>query len=109
MTVYALNMPEVATYWPPGSPDGYGGFSASDAEDLKCRWQIAAKQYRDASGEIALSEAVIYVDRMVEVGGFLARGEAADRTEAREIRAVMVSPSLDGQIELVKAMLGKAD
>lgn len=108
MTAYTRGMTEEATYWPPGAPDGYGGFAATAGQNIMCRWEKAAKQYREANGEIALSEAVVYVDREVAVGGRLAQGADASRADSREIRAAMTSPSFDGLLELTKAMLGKA-
>lgn len=106
MTVFADGLNQDGLYWPPGAPDGYGNVAVGDPAEVKLRWQDSVQQFRDRSGEIALSEAVAYIDQRVEVGGKLKLGTDVIPSEGKTVRAVMISPSVDAETELVKAMLG---
>lgn len=105
------HMHQAATYWPPAGNDGYGlvGFGAPVL--IACRWQDTQKMFRDAQGRDVMSEAVVYPDQRVEVGGYLALEDQTatasprDVGAAREIRQAGVSPSLDDDTELVKVYL----
>lgn len=105
---YSENMPETLTYWAPGGNDGYGGVSYGNPTPVAGRWQDKRILFRDAQGREVVSEAVVYVDRELELAGRLLRGESADLNPpaaAKEIRDVGRSPSLDGEEELHKVIL----
>lgn len=113
MTFYADNMPHQATYWPAGQNDGEGGiaFGSTAPVLLACRWQNTKKLMRDAEGREFVSEAVVYLPQDVELLGQLALGDytsvldPAEVDGAYEIRIVNKTSSLDGQSDLVKAVL----
>ena len=104
---YTDGLNEAAVYWPPGDPDGYGDLSDSDpVSGVRVRWEAVVRRYRDSNGETALSEATVYIDREVAIGGHLKLGTSTDRDGAMAIRAIGSVPSLDGGTRLHKAMLG---
>jgi hypothetical protein len=107
MTAYTENMNQAATYWAPGSNDGFGGTSYGAATAIMCRWQNVQKLFRDAQGREAVSEAIVYVDRELENGGKLKLGTHAGAapSDAIEIRAKGSSPSLDATRVLHKVWL----
>lgn len=114
MQYYSDNMQQVATYWPPGIPNGRGSvdFSGVTPVILPVRWQDVAVLYRDANGEEKTSSAVVFCSQLVANNGYLFLGIDAGNINPqssgplyREIRQVQQSPSLDGDVILVKAML----
>lgn len=104
-------MPQTATYWAPGIADGQGGvsFQATPVQ-IACRWQNKTALYRNAAGDQAVSEAVVYTDRALLAKGWLYLGTSATPNPknvagAREIKSVQASPSLDAVEELHKVLL----
>lgn len=112
---YTESMTQAATYWPPGVPDGFGGldFSGCVPVLLMCRWQDDAVLFRDGQGRESTSSAIVYIDRDIEVRGFLALGDhtalGAPRPDevgsAFEVRKLGKSPSLSKGETLHKAYL----
>ena len=107
MAPYIRNMNQVATYWPRTGSDMYGAPTFGSAVAIKCRWEDRAVQFRDAQGNETVSDAVVYPDRTLEIGGYLLRGTASGSppATAREIRQTMLSPALRGSPELNNVML----
>ena len=108
MAAYVRNMPEDATYWPPGKNDGFGGTSYGAPALFSCRWQNKQTLFRDAQGREVMSESVVYLSGPTENGGRLLRGKsaaAAPPPAAKEIRSVQDSPALRGGTTLHKVML----
>lgn len=108
--VFARYMTQVATYWAPGGNDGFGNVTFAAPEVVKCRWQDVAIMFRDPQAREVASDAVVYVDHDVEVGGYLALGDHSTTNPrsvegAKEIRQVQRSPSLSGDEVLIKAIL----
>ena len=119
--VYSRNMPDLATYWPPGQNDGFGSrvITGASAVLVQCRWQDQAVLFRDTQGREVTSSTVVYLDRDVEPGGYLAAGDYTAGSVAggpsgvdpravqgaQEIRQIAVSPSLSGDEKLVKVFL----
>jgi hypothetical protein len=109
---YTESMPDAATYWAPGVPDGTGGhdFSGVIPVLIACRWQDVQTLARDAQGAEFVAQAVVYADRELTLQGHLARGDATSASDPRdagahEIRNVNASPSLDGAEVLHKVTL----
>jgi hypothetical protein len=101
-------MYQAATYWPPGSNDGFGGVQYGPPEPRLCRWQDKAVLFRDAQGREATSESIVYVATPVAIGGRLMLGESLELLppeEAIEVRQIDVSPDLGNTEELHKAYL----
>lgn len=108
MQPYVQSMPQIATYWPPGANDGFGGRAVGEPVVMSCRWQDDAQLFRTPEGREAVSRAVVYTAAPVLLGGFLLLGMHLSDVlppGAEEIRQVGVSPSLDGAEALHKAWL----
>lgn len=111
LPAHTRNLRQIATYWPPGSPDGFGRvLFDKDPVRIKCRWQDVAVLFRDANGDEVTSSAVVYADRVLENGGKLALGDySCDGTEpisaAKEIRQTAASPNLRASKQLNKVYL----
>lgn len=109
--LYASNMTQQATYWAPStSHDEFSTPVLGSGELIACRWQDVAEVFRDAERREFISNAVVYVASPVLRRGYLALGDhtgtnPADTEEAFEVRQVIVSPSLDGSVELHKVVL----
>ena len=102
--IYARNMTQAATYYPPTGQDGFGNLSFGPGEAVKVRWQDKADLFRDAQGREVVSSAIVYVDQDCAIGGKIGLGSAS-LNEAREIRNVGRTPGLKGQRTLIKLWL----
>ena len=108
---FAEMMPQSLTYWPPGSPDGYGQVAFGSPVLVACRWQEDQKLFRDANGQEVMSEAVVYSETELALHGYVALGDQTSQAdprvlaEAREVRQVGASRSLDASEVLRKAWL----
>jgi hypothetical protein len=101
-------MEQDATYWAPGAYDGFGSRVLFDPILIKCRWQDTSVLFRNAQGEEVVSEAVVYADRQLAIGGYLALGDNLTNdplSVGKEIRQRQRSPSLSNDEELEKVML----
>ncbi len=67
-----------AVYWPFVSVDQFGKKVVGSPLYIKVRWEDISEEFLDAMGERQMSNAVIFVDRDVTVGGILMLGTAAD-------------------------------
>lgn len=114
LAAYTRGLNQVAVYWPPGQPDGLGGRAYGTAVEIRCRWQNVAEVYRSSQGEELTSSSVVYPDRVLEIGGFLALGSFEDDITyttpgdvdgSREIRQVSASPSLRADKQINKVYL----
>lgn len=114
LPAYTRTLLQTALYWPPETPDGLGGHSYGDAVEISCRWQDVAVLFRGPSGEELTSTAVVYVDRVLEMKGYLALASFTDDVNyastpdeigAREIRQIGASPSLRAEFQLNKVYL----
>ena len=105
MTVYARNMRQDATYFPPAGQDGFGDLSFGAGVSVKCRWQNKADLFRDQQGREVMSSAIVYVAQEVAIGGRLGLGTVANPADALEVRNVVESPDLRNEKTLVKAWL----
>lgn len=104
---YTRGMNEAATYWPSGTTDEFNRVSYGAAVAIICRWEDKVVMFRDSQGNEVASEAVVYVDRELEIGGRLAYGTLSGTppAESREIRQRGRSPSLDATRALHKVFL----
>lgn len=103
-------MPTTATYWPPGTNDGYAGLTFADPVEITCRWQDDNQKFVDADGNERISNSVVYPDTQLALGGWLYKGSsvAADPravTGASEIKSWREMPELSGDLVEYRAML----
>ncbi len=67
-----------AVYWSPGSINRFGRASMNDPVEIDCRWEASRVMFLNLQGEEQMSEAVVFVDRDVEVSGMLWLGVLGD-------------------------------
>lgn len=74
----ARNLREKATIWEVTGESVYDGIEVSAPTVINCRWEDKAVLFRLISGEEVVSRAVVYVDRDVDIGTYIALGEYED-------------------------------
>lgn len=57
--------------------DRFGKFSFSEPAEIDCRWDDSGSEYRDKEGQVAMTQATIYPDRVLKEGDKLRKGEMA--------------------------------
>ena len=84
---------QTGVYWPPGSIDSdgddfddFGQPIVSSPFEISVRWEDRIEEFLDAEGTRQLSNAVVYVDQDVELGGILMLGELNDITDVVNIK-----------------------
>ncbi len=101
---------QTATYWAKDGEDDFGNTSFSSPQTIECRWEDNSEMFRDDNGNEVMSNAVVYVNKDLELEGYLYLGDndANDPTtldNAREIRKFEKMPSVDGSEYQRKAWL----
>ncbi len=81
---------------------------------IKCRWDGSQEEFLDSEGTKRMSQAVVFVDRDVDIGGYLFEGVVADlqnqtdprkNSEAFEIKAFKRTPNLKATEFLLTAFV----
>lgn len=94
---------QTGLYWGPPSPDGNGGFAFPDPVEIDCRWEELYGLSQDPVSHVEIPSATVYVDRDVEVNGYLLLGDLEsgqegtdpqDLPEARLIKGFRKIPNL---------------
>ena len=102
---YTNTLQQTAVYWASPVADGYGGRTFDDPVEIACRWEYRQELFIDAHGRERRSEAVIYVNTDLDLGGYLYLGDLDDLdsgeeadpttvTNAREVRRFDKVPAL---------------
>lgn len=104
---------QTATYWAPGTPDGYGSRSWAAPVEVMCRWQDRSDRDIDDRGVEFTTRAVVYPDAELELHGMLYRGETTETDPmsldgAWTIRSLRRSDNPPGSTVVYKALLGGA-
>jgi len=99
MSYIDRNLRQNASYWPPGTPDGFGGVNFGAPTTIKARWEDKAVLFIDRAGVESRARARIYVNQDVELRGYIYLGVSAstDPTTvdgAYEIRDFRKTPNL---------------
>ena len=103
-----------AVFWERSDePDEYGKFSYSSPIEIRCRWDESGIEYRSPTGQTVISQAVVYVDRIMKIGDMLREGEIEsdepdDPTEAEaayEIQRFDKTPNIKATETLLTAYL----
>jgi len=81
---YKSALKQDVVYWGAPTNDGYGGSSYAAPVEIKARWEQRSESFTDPTGEEKQSTAVVYVDRVVALGGLLYLGTLADLSSAEE-------------------------
>ena len=109
------NLKQMALYWDTPTPSGWGGDTWDDPVEINCRWEQKHEIFINAEGDEVRSQAVVYLDQDVDLGGYLMLGDLDDissSTEspddvdsAFEIRAFAKIPNIKGTKFVRKAWL----
>ena len=99
-----------ATYWAPGTEDGFGGTTFSAKVVIRCRWEDKSVLFPDDSGVEVKSQSIVYVDRVLAKEGYLLRGTTSSTdpltlANAFEIRRTEEYPTVDGRRRELKVLL----
>jgi hypothetical protein len=92
---------QTATYWAPGAPDGYGGYTFASPAQLRVRWENRSVAATDQNGKQFLSRSIIYLENDVVLDGYLFLGASSTVDPRGVAGAVTIKdfrkvPSLDG-------------
>lgn len=60
-----------AWVWDNPVGDGYGGYSYDAPEHILVRWEEKREEFRDASGNLSISNAIVYTGQDVAEGAML--------------------------------------
>ena len=86
MNLIIRMLKQIAVYWSVASTDQFGGKVYNDPVEIKCRWEDISVEYLDSQGETKLSNAVVYMDRDILVGGVLMLGTLGDITDEENVK-----------------------
>lgn len=99
-------MKATAVYWPPETNwDEFGKPIPDEPIEIGCRWEKKAEEFIDPEGTQQISQALVFVDRDLEIGGILMLGTLVDivdyvnpkaNEEAWEIKSFKKLPDLRG-------------
>lgn len=67
-----------AVYWSVPEPDGLGSFTFGPAVQIGCRWETTNERRQDKQGVDYNAKAKVYVDRAIDLGGYLWLGKLTD-------------------------------
>ena len=87
---------QMAVYWAPGVPDGYGGATFSEGVEIDCRWADSTEVISDGKGNQMVSKAVVMVAVDLEELGYLYLGTLDDLDSADEDDPV----NIDGAFQI---------
>ena len=113
MSIISKMRKQDGVYWGPPVEDGDGGHTFPAPVQIKCRWEKAEGAVMDIISHSVDVNSVVYVDREVEVNGFLYLGDIGDvtgwnpaaRTEAKRITGCKVIPNLRATESLLVATI----
>lgn len=75
---YRRHLWETITYWLPSTTDVWGDNTAyTSAASLKGRWEDRHEEFIDFRGEVAYSNAIVYLNSAVALGGYLYKGTSS--------------------------------
>lgn len=82
MRIQTKKLKQKAAYWAKATQDGYGDYTYSEPIEINCRWSTKTEMVKNSKGEEVVSTAKVYVDRILEIEGFLSLGELTVSTPA---------------------------
>ena len=95
-TLLTDKLRQTAVYWGNPQSDGTGGRTFDDPVELSVRWEQRQELFIDVGGQEVTSQAVVYVDQDVDIGGYLYLGDLDDLSSAEEASPLTV----DGAYEI---------
>lgn len=105
-----FDYPQDITYWAPAGEDQFGAESYDDPIVIKGRWEDRQDQARAATGEEFTTQAIVYVDRDLAIGGRLKEGDVSIISDpilggGQEIRGWATIPDIRNASKERKALL----
>jgi len=85
-----MGLNQVLTYWAPAGTDRFGAETFATPILIKGRWEDRTEQVRTPSGDEITSRSVVFVDRPLAIGGYL----------AKEDMTVTNDPTIAGALEI---------
>ena len=82
MIIQTEKLNQEAVYWGILTQGGGGDYTYSAPVEISCRWSTKTEMVKNARGEEVMSLAKVYVDRVLDVEGFLSLGELTGSTPA---------------------------
>ena len=78
MSILTRMLRQSAVYWGPPVDDGDGSFTWPEPEEINCRWEDVEGAVKDPMTHDVFNDSTVYVDRDVEVNGYLYLGSLSD-------------------------------
>ena len=106
MKILRTMLTHKCVYWSTPVPDGFGGYTFTNAIELNCRWEDVNERFVSDDNTENISQAKVYVDEDVEVGGYVMLASVGDITvtdnpeslsEAYKIKRFDKLPTLNGK------------
>lgn len=100
MSHVARGLHQDITLWAPAGSNNYGVAVFAAPVLMKGRWEDMVEMYRDPQGQEFYSKCVVYVDRHVPVGSYIALGNYSAQANplavvpAHEVRTTLEFPSI---------------
>jgi hypothetical protein len=87
---------QAAVYWGPPVDDGDGGFTYPAPVEITCRWDETKGMAKDLKTHDEVSNSTVYVDRDVEINGYLFLGSLSEVDEAAKPTAIEGARRIEG-------------
>lgn len=78
------NLNQTAVYWRSPTPDGMGGFTYDDPEEIDCRWTASTQVITASNGDQVVCRAEVQVDQDLDEQGLLYLGTLDDLESSEE-------------------------
>jgi len=76
MSIIRRMRKQKAVWWErSATSDRFGKFTFSEPAEIDCRWDDSISEYRTEDGQMHISQATVYPDRVLSVGDKLRKGE----------------------------------
>lgn len=74
MSIIKRMRKQKAVWWERLDPDRYGSYSFAEPVEISCRWDDSGSEYRTVKGQVEISQATVYPDRVLRQGDKLRKG-----------------------------------
>jgi len=85
MPIGAKAYTQQATYWGTPSIDGWGESTFGPPKLITCRWEDRIEVFTDMAGDEKRSNSVVWAYEVLEVGGYLAKGNQLAMTDPTQL------------------------
>jgi len=113
MSIISKMRKQSAIFWSRSGTDGYGRPTWNSPVQIECRWEDLAEEYINYRGTREVSKSTVYVDRVMDPGGYLKLGsldsgisnDPTEEDDAWEIKSFRQVPNLKATETLLSCML----